>query len=373
MKKVILGIICLLVITTCGFEMPESITVKGNPGLYVPLGSAFATIKPEDRLDSLISPDNIKKMLNNKTFEAAGMYDDLKLYEVNAELAKEFEDDPTLKQLGIDSKVQTYVVRYPLAEMPLDIKKYTDKAMEAVNEERKFTLPSISAFPPNTPYIYLTEDGPFEEGKDGYGKPFVKIGLADMAKLVMWVSAKSDGVFGLEIDYDQQLAANLEIEIPGLGIEWMKGIPTDNNGNPSNSPTKLRYYNISKRMFYPRDQKNSSGTVINPSDLSTGGYLYLYARISSSFPQQKVCEPSLIFGWERAMIDTINGTDNQGSFKGEYPINNNLSKFLGDGVSFKTVNICPVIVYVLMMLKCLLVFMMLLLPILLYMMTTAFR
>ena len=330
MKKIIPGFLCLLLITTCGFEMPKSITFKGNPGLYIPLGSPFAGVKPEDRLENLISQENLRKMMGSKQVEVAGMYDDLKVYEVAQDLAVD---------LNIDPETLTYLVRYPLADMPLDLERYTQRAMDAINEKEQFTIPPLPPLPPGYPapnmYVYLTEDDPVITDN---GKPFIKIALADMKKLVMWVEAEPNGIFGLEVDYDPDLANNLELKIPGLGFDyWMKGIPTDANGNPNptGTPAKLRFYKYYpyKTKFYPREQIDDR--VFQKPDLDDDGNLLIYARISGSL-QSKTYEPSLIFDWEKAMIDTVNGT-NGGSFKGVYPINNNLSEFLGEGVSFKRV------------------------------------
>jgi len=294
--------------------MPESITVKGNPGLYVPLGSPFAGMKPEDRLENLISPDNIRKMMNGNG--EAGLFDDLKIYEVDEDLTA---------ALGIDREVQTYLVRYPLAEMPLDLGEYVKDAMDAVNAEKQLSIPYV----PDGGVMYLTEDGPTGTETN---KPFIKIPLADMAKLVKWVERSDPGIFGLEINYSPELALSLELKIPGLGFDWIHGIPTDDDGNSSTSPTKLRYYNPTptKTKFYPR----KDGTT--PSDLDKDGNLLVYARISGA-SQKQTLTPSLIFEWKKALINT-DGTDGKSSFSGEYPMNNNLSEFLGNGVSFKRVD-----------------------------------
>jgi hypothetical protein len=333
MKKIIPGFVCLLLITSCGLEMPESITVKGNPGLFFPLGSPFAGMKEGERLEDLISSDNMKKMMNDNV-EKAGVNDDLKIYEVDGELAE---------ALGIDPKVRTYLAQYPLAKMPLDLEEYADDAMNAVNEEKQFTIPSVP-FVPADSFIYLTEDGPVENNTN---KPFIKIPLIDMAKLVKWVEAETNGIFGLEITYSPELAQYLELKsLPGLGFDWMKGIPTDDNGNPnpSTTPTKLRYYAYdesdptktpTKNMFYPRFQRDDNGVQTAPSDLDIDGNLLVYARVSGPF-QEQIHTPSMIFEWKKAGIDTVTGTD-KGSFTGDYPITNNLSEFLGKGVSFKTI------------------------------------
>jgi len=277
-------------------------------------------VRDEDRLENLIGPENIKKMLNANVEEAGGDKE-LIIYEVDEGLLKALHN----KDSGIASDVQTYLARYPLAEMPLNLKEHVDKAMETVNEERLFTIPETDV--PSGDIFYLTEAGPIKDGENGYNEPFVKIPLDDMAKWVKSVekSSESGSIFGLEIEYSAELANNLELRIPGLGIPWMKGKPVVG---------KLRYYDESgtKTIFYPQAQ----GSI--PSDLSSGALL-VYARISASFTEQPLT-PKMIFNWKKAIINTKrdDGTDGPGSFTGDYPLNNTLSAFLGEGVSFNRVD-----------------------------------
>jgi len=171
-------------------------------------------------------------------------------------------------------------------------------------------------------------------------KPFVKIPLDEMAKLVKWVERSSEpySIFGLEIGYSPDLADNLELKIPGFGIDdWMPGIPTDDDGKEGiANPTKLRFYNSAKDIFYPRAQVKEDDTIIS-SDLE-GKELWIYARIFKPFSEQTLT-PKMIFNWDKAVIDTTthSSLSEDGSFKREYPITNSLSEFLGNGVSFKRV------------------------------------
>jgi len=309
MKKVIPGLVCLLLITTCGFENfpPESITIKGSPELYIPLGSPFAGMEEDKKLENLIGQNNIKKMMNN--IAEAGVDSRLTIYEVGADLAG---------ALGIDPEVQTYLARYSLAKMPLNLEAYTKGAMDAVNNQRPITIPTVSSLPANPTYI--TE----EVGNYDIDKPFIRIPLDDMSRLVKEVKRSDNGIFGLEIDYRQELENNLKLKIPGFGIvNYMSGIPY-----PPGNPTKLRYYDTSgnKKMFYPR------GTDL------TEGNLLIYASISAPF-QQLTLTPQLIFDWEKALIDTRPDVQEPlGSLTREYLMNNSISEFLGNGVSFKKVD-----------------------------------
>jgi len=321
MKKLTAGLLSLflLLITSC--EVPQSFKVIGHPGLYVPLGSPFAKMEKEKRLDYLVSRENIEKMMWDKS--GANKADaDVIIYEAGEDLIKAYIDHA--------GKVQTYLARYPLAEMELDLKRYVEKAMDGVNKDEKFTIPGVPVLLGNPTYI--TEDGPEEIDNN---KPFVRIPLKDMVKLVKSVTKTSGGIFvGLVIDYTTDRENNLKLKIPGFGInDFIKGEPIDDDGNPSANPTKLLYSNPAKKTFYPRDPKNGTDTP----DLDVDANLLIYAQISAAFTEQTLT-PQIIFDWEEATIDTRpNNSSSMGSFMGDYPLNNNLGDFLGEDVSFKTV------------------------------------
>jgi hypothetical protein len=307
MKKLIHGFVCLLLILSCEIEgIPKSITIKGKPGLYVPLGSPFAGLEEGERLEDLISPSKIIEMMGSSA-------DGLAVYEVNPAMAAE---------AGIDPKVQAYLVHYPLADMPLNMENYIDGAMNDVNAGGNITIPSIPGvtgpFPSGT-YYYIYGDGSTPGLVENPIKPFLKIPLNDMAKLVKQVTRKTPGKFGLEINYTPELADHLELKIPAFGIDtYKKGEPY-----PSVNPAKLLYYNSAKTMFNPRIDLQPSGD---------NHELWVYARISG--PCSGNLELKMLFDWETAVINT----QDNGDFKSEYPIENSLGNFLGGGASFKKVD-----------------------------------
>jgi len=303
MKKVIPGFICLFLLTTCGLEMPESITIKGKPGLYVPLGSPFAGMKEEDRLENLISPNGIMKMMNN-----SGADKGLEVYEVSEAMAQ---------SCGIDKNILTYLVHYPLADMPLDLQEYMNKAADAINSKGEISIPPIpgaESLPAGT-YYYIYEAGQ-QWSRDDLDLPFLKIPLNDMVKLVKKVTKEADGKFGLEIDYTPQLANNLWLKIPAFGInEYMKGVR-----DPAN-PNKLQFFSQTMSdEFFPQTQLENSEFLI-------------YARISGPCSGDLVL--GILFDWVTAVINT--GAMNESNFFEEYPIENSLGNFLGGTVSFKKV------------------------------------
>jgi len=314
MKKVIPVLICLLLINSCGFETPESITIKGEPGLYVPLGSPFARLDENQRLESLLSPDNIKKEI-----EAAGKTLDAKLniYEVSSEMVIN-----TTPELGPAYKdVLTYLVEYQLADIPLNLEKYINQAMEDIDKQKEYTIPEIpgktGAFPPGT-YYYIDGNGDQHDNENDIGdNPFLRIPLDDMVKFVNWVRRDKGDSFGLaipEIDKNQDLEDYLEIKIPALGIdEYIKG--------KKDSKDQLLYVETAEEngvRFEPREAFKNYNKE-----------LWVYVRISG------VCtgtiEPAIVFDWKEAEIYT----KDDGKFGDTYPIGNSLENLLGGSLSFK--------------------------------------
>jgi len=307
MKRLIYGLACFLLILSCEIEgIPKSITVKGNPGLHVPLGSPFAGLEKGERLEDLISPSQIKEMM--------GADNGSEIYELSLEMAKTH---------GFDPNVQTYMLQYPLADMPLDMEKYINGAMDDVNAGGNIKIPFIPGIAGSLPegqYIYINGSGGYIKGDNSTSNestvilnPFLRIPLNDMAKLVEEVT----GEFGLEINYTKELEDHLQLKIPAFGITtYKKGIPY-----PTDNPTKLQYYELSKTKFNPRPDLQTSGD---------NSELWVYARISG--PCSGDLELKMIFDWEKAVINT----DSDG-FDSEYPIENNLDNFLGGGASFKKV------------------------------------
>jgi hypothetical protein len=312
MKKVIYGIAFCLLILSC--EIPESLTLKGNPGLYVPLGSPFTNMKEGERLEDLISPDNIRKSMNSNASDD-GEDNGLIIYDVSEAMAVSH---------GIDPTVQTYLVQYPLTEMPLNLEKYLNQSMEDSNDKEDVIIPDIPAvtgpLPPET-YYYIYGDKTAPSTSEIPEKPFFRVSLNDMARLVKKIKRDSGDRFGLEISYSLQLAQYLEFKIPAFGINtYIKGTP-----DPSVNPEKLLFFDDSGNDFTPRDDLHKSGD---------DSELWVYARISG--PCFGKIEPELLFEWKKAVIKTDNDGDD--AFKTEYPIENSLGDFLGGGVSFNRVD-----------------------------------
>jgi hypothetical protein len=125
MKKFVIGFLCFFAFMSC--EIPESITIKGHPGLYIPLGSPFPK---ENGLDVQIT---------SKILESMGVFGD-NLYDYRNES----------KADGVEKDVQAFVVRYPIIN-----------EWKIVNDVDFAVDPEIGNYPPNLlpkGLSYLLED-----------------------------------------------------------------------------------------------------------------------------------------------------------------------------------------------------------------------
>ncbi|MCL2127251.1 MAG: hypothetical protein FWH38_03260 [Treponema sp.] len=307
MKKIMPGLICMLFVLSC--EIPQSLTIKGNPGVYLPLGSPFASLDQDDRLESKISPASIREMMNKSVSETstdrpARIYD----YQLDSALGS---------QLGIDPATQTYLIHYPIVSMQLDLMEYVDDAMSDYedNEPATYVIPAAIAniitqniFDSQYPSgCFLTLDGP----KTSPGDPLFSVNLSDMYKLVYEVNGER---FGIQIGYSATFEQNIMVRIPALGIggsgpnDYQKGVKDGD---------KLVFYNPAKTTF-------------SPADLGEGGMLEIYVKLTG--PCSGTINPEMVFIWTSAEIDTSGK-----NLSGSYPVENSLGEFLGQGVDFKKV------------------------------------
>jgi len=320
MRKVMLGLvhglICLMLIISCGFEMPQSITIKAEPGLRVPLGSPFKELGEGERLEDLISRDNIRKMMGEAAdeYSAAGK---IEIYD--------YQMGPNeAVTLGIDPDSQVYAVRYPIAEMQLDLNKYVqDVIADMDTESREYEVPSaIEGIPLETLFdndpnlaIYLTDDGPNFDGIDV--TPLFSIPLPEMYRLVTEVTGNK---FGLRISRIEDCEDNVEVRIPALGIDdYIKGVPF----NDSDGQWLEFVVDDNPTIFKPQE-------ALKP----TAGKLDIFIRLTGPYPGDITLD--MVFEWEEAILDTSGVTG--ALLEGTYPIDNNLGDFLGSDVEFKIID-----------------------------------
>jgi hypothetical protein len=294
MKKRLFGLLCLMVLMACNYQVPESLVIRGSPTVKLPLGNPFNLLDDNERLEYYVSLDGIREMMNKN-----GADGKVNIYNYNA------------------ADYQTYVVHYPLAKMQLNLTEYIDeKLAEALNDVNGEQIdinvptepPTFPDLPPGSsiyPY-YLTPTGPVKSEEP---LPLYNVELDDMYKLILEVEGKEEGnSFGIEIPDGALFQEHLWVKIPAFGIkDYMLG---------KMEGDKLRFISDEK-TFYPHDMED--------------GILKAYFMVTGPCPGIRM--PEIVFNWEKALIDST--TSN--FFNGDYTIENALGKYMGVGVEFTDV------------------------------------
>jgi len=180
MKKFVLCFACMALVFSCGFNIPETLTIKASPELYLSLGNPLSG---DNSLVDYISPEKIKQMMSDATADT-----EMEIYEYSGTLD------------GVGADVQTYMLHYPIVSMQLDLQDYVATAMEA-------------AFPDVTFPIAFIEVN---------GNKLPRIPLKDMSMLVEEIKGSK---FGISID--KGFEDKIKVCIPAFGIGT---IP---DGNPA--------------------------------------------------------------------------------------------------------------------------------------------
>jgi hypothetical protein len=286
----------LLAAISC--QIPESVTLKGSPGVHLPLGSPFALM--DKTLEDYIEFDKIKEMMG-------GEGSNIRVYEYTGE--------------DVDEKVQAYLILYPITGMEFNLQDYIDRIIK--DDDAEFTAripvsitnPPDGYFPPNGYHLTrgdnnTVEEQPVVNQATDVVNPLFTIDLPDMAKLVKEVTS---GPFGLELDYQEDFHDHLWISIPDLGIPYIQGSDELIEGE-----RKLRFV-------------TNSSTTLHPQDDFKNNKISIY--VIATGPCQGMIEPKMVFEWEEATIDTVSKP-----ISGEYTINNrDLEEFLGGGIAFKNI------------------------------------
>ena len=305
MKKILLGFLCLLILISCDISLPH-INIRGTPGVYIFLGSPFENM---DSIESYISPESIMGMMGEGV--------QVKIYDYMP-----------------SSDIQAYVLHYPIADTKLEFGELLNDIF--ASEDVKFDIPSAfgniqgsfnngiclekqilnlnaSAL---TAYI-LEQTAPSHNPLSCTCAPFVSVNLEEMAKLLYEAEGS---LFGIEIDYDDDLATRLRLKIPAFGVDnYMYGTDVTVAG-----VRKLRFFNPDKTVFTP-----ASG-VAN-KDLREGKLLDIYVNITGQCEGEII--PGILFEWTKASIDT----SSLGTFNDSFQIDfSELTTFFG-GIEFSDV------------------------------------
>lgn len=178
MKKTSVLLLAVLVAGSCSdIGIPASVTVKGNPGLYVPLGKISEIQGGVADVAKFVSKDEIRNMVSDPAENGRTM-----LYDYAPP----------------GTTAITYLIRFQIADMKLDFSEYvkTDVSIPEIRFENPL-------------------DQPLE-------LPPVPIDLKDMGKLVKSLEGTQSGITIQNL----ALKDSLEVKIPALGIpDYIRGTP----------------------------------------------------------------------------------------------------------------------------------------------------
>ncbi|MDR0411651.1 MAG: hypothetical protein LBH75_06730 [Treponema sp.] len=112
----ILLVILTMVLASCDFsefDIPNSVTIKGKPGVHIPLGSPFRG-ENENVIERYLGTDKILEMMGSSSDgEGASTLNTINIYEY--------------APAGADNQVKTFIVHYPIAKMPYDLSEHMNQ------------------------------------------------------------------------------------------------------------------------------------------------------------------------------------------------------------------------------------------------------
>ena len=299
MRKMLKGILLIVIVAMMSCDIPQSITIKGNPGVRIPLGRLSSMFDEGESITDFVSAGKIREMMGSGS-TGLNIYD--------------------YRGLAVPSDVQAFLIHYPITEMTLDLSEYINDAMENADTDFTFTIPNLgdahvnpqALFQPGGIYqngCFIVNNGGTAELSGTEGDPLFTVPLGDMATLLSSVKGGA-GAFGLKLEegYAPSFVDALQVKIPALGItNYIYGHVEDG---------ALVFVNAAEHTF-------------NPQTL-TGNELKIYIKFTQ--PCSGVIAPKLILDWDEAKVKTPSGGMN-----GTYPIDIGLGDFLGSGVQFNDV------------------------------------
>jgi hypothetical protein len=198
-------------IASCGFEIPESLTVTGNPGVHLPLGSPFGASGKS--INDYIGQDKIGEMISGKDPDQGSEQDQGPEHEVRL---YDYRGDDTVD-------VQTYLVRYEIAKLNLNLQQHIKDADDITVPS--LVIPALPGSPsPGSP-VYITESGIFPSPAE----PAFTIRLGAIEH---WMrNIELNDTAGITIQGGAGLQAALRLRIPQLGIDNYREGEPDEDGN----------------------------------------------------------------------------------------------------------------------------------------------
>ncbi|MDR3170840.1 MAG: hypothetical protein LBU17_04335 [Treponema sp.] len=185
------GVFAVLIMAACDFQIPESLTVQGEPGVYLPLGNPFTG---DMTVTHYFNEETIKDLMG-------GAEAGVTLYKYKFADSSDF------------SGVQTYLMHYQIAKMNLDLSQYV-KELDVTGGI-------------GTPDDYIPGTG---------GQVSITIPLGEMTE---WVTSVKGAQFIVTLDFGG--------EIPTMGVSVAFNIngqdqteTKDDSGNFTHPPLELK-------------------------------------------------------------------------------------------------------------------------------------
>ncbi|MDR1219088.1 MAG: hypothetical protein LBK73_05695 [Treponema sp.] len=276
MKKALMSLgVTAVLFLACNVQwsdltMPEQVKVETTPGLYLPLTSnlfsgEFERYSPEKLIDEKLSPGKVKEMIGGNM---SGI------------------TVSTYKDPGDPNAPLTYLLRYPLAEMPFDLSQYI---MNLELEAPSISL-DVGSGMPLAPGAQLPKPIAF---------PPVEADIRDMANLI---SSLTYTRFGIRI------AGNFE---DALTVSITDGNTAANGGFEM---TSTGTYNAKDNYT---DFVSSSGTWKPSKDHAALTIAMTLTKYPSTVSDGKLTiAPEFVLDWDTAIVNP----GDSGILEGELPL-----------------------------------------------------
>ncbi|MDR2633962.1 MAG: hypothetical protein LBC51_10145 [Treponema sp.] len=271
-------------LASCGLEIPESLTITGKPGVYLPLGSPFGA--SGQSINDYIGRDKIQEMINPSDNSGTGSGN-------KAAVLYDYLGNGTA-----EPEVQTYLVRYEIAKLNLDLQQHIEEADDITVPA--LVIPSLPGGSGTFP-VYLTQSG---TSLSEPSQPLFEISLGAIAE---WMENVQLEGAGITVQGGASLQAALELSIPQLGID--KYTTGEAKG---------------EHLVFTGD---TPYTLLDPNN-SDSETIKIYARLLAP-PEGGTYAMELNFNWTGAIL--YPGED--GVFTGKYTLNfGEMQDYLGNAV-----------------------------------------
>ncbi|MDR1956174.1 MAG: hypothetical protein LBQ30_04895 [Treponema sp.] len=287
MKRTVQGlwwVIFVFFIGSCGFELPESLTVKGSPGVHLPLGNPF---EASESINDYIGRAKIQEMIGGGA--------KVVLYDYQA--ASSNTDTPP---------VQTYLVRYEIAQLNLNLQNHIDNADDIKVPDLPIP-PILGGGISETNPVYISQDGPSSSEPS---EPLFKITLGAIKEWMKDVVLNKTAGLSL-VGGGADIQNALELKIPQVGIaDYRKGTTSENGDLVFTGDG----YTLLQQSEPDSQEIRVYARLVGP--VSGGGTTY---------------ETELNFNWDSALLYP----GENGKFTGTDEVNfGDLTSYLGNDVTF---------------------------------------